>query len=203
MDAIARVSGVSKATIYKHWADKEALLMEVMLLVHGLDGEPEDVDSGDLERDIAIVLSRKPPGEFEEARMRMMPTLIAYSAVHPEFGSAWRHNVMEPPRQCLRRILERGVQRGVLRRDLDIEVAIALLLGPTLYWHIFVNGKKPGREGKELARKRLRPSTALLPIGSGPTEVARAAAHPMFPLRRPGRRSRIKNLQAVLRDWPA
>ncbi|MFZ0394645.1 MAG: TetR/AcrR family transcriptional regulator [Terracidiphilus sp.] len=150
MDAIARASGVSKATIYKHWADKEALLMEVMLLVHGLHGEPEDVDTGDLERDIAIVLSRKPPGEFEEARMRMMPTLIAYSAVHPEFGSAWRHNVMEPPRQSLRRILERGVRQGALRRDLDIEVAIALLLGPTLYWHIFVNGKKPCREGKDI-----------------------------------------------------
>lgn len=150
MDAIARASGVSKATIYKHWADKEALLMEVMLFVHGLDGEPEDVDTGDLERDISIVLSRKPPGEFEELRMRMMPTLIAYSAVHPEFGSAWRHNVMEPPRQCLRRILERGVERGLLRRDLNVEVAIALLLGPTLYWHIFVNGKKPCREGKDI-----------------------------------------------------
>ena len=30
MDAIAQASGVSKATIYNHWADKEALLMEVM-----------------------------------------------------------------------------------------------------------------------------------------------------------------------------
>ncbi len=27
MDAIANASGVSKATIYKHWADKEALCM--------------------------------------------------------------------------------------------------------------------------------------------------------------------------------
>ncbi len=30
MDAIARVSGASKATIYNHWKDKEELLMEVM-----------------------------------------------------------------------------------------------------------------------------------------------------------------------------
>ena len=47
MDAIAQASGVSKATIYNHWADKEALLMEVMLMVNGLDREPEDVDSGE------------------------------------------------------------------------------------------------------------------------------------------------------------
>ena len=48
MDAIAQSSGVSKATIYKHWADKEALLIDVMLMVNGLDREPEDVDSGDV-----------------------------------------------------------------------------------------------------------------------------------------------------------
>ncbi len=114
MDAIAQSSGVSKATIYNHWADKEALLMEVMLMVHGLDREPEDEDSGDLLHDLTAVLTRRPPDEFDDARQRMTPTLIAYSALHVEFGAAWRHRVMEPPRQCLRRILRRGIERGQL-----------------------------------------------------------------------------------------
>src|SRR5580765_574142 len=60
MDAIAQASGVSKATIYNHWNDKEALLLEVMLMVNGLDREPEDVDTGDLQRDLTTVLTRKP-----------------------------------------------------------------------------------------------------------------------------------------------
>src|ERR1700761_1199729 len=60
MDAIVQASGVSKATIYNHWANKEALLMEVMLFVNGLDRVPEDPDTGQLERDIAIVLGRRP-----------------------------------------------------------------------------------------------------------------------------------------------
>jgi AcrR family transcriptional regulator len=137
MDAIARASGVSKATIYNHWTDKEALLMEVMVLVNGLDRESEDVDTGDICRDIATVLSRKPPGEFEAARERMMPSLIAYSAVHIEFGKAWRHRVMEPPRECLKRILRRGISRGLLPATLDLDIAMALLLGPMLYEHIF------------------------------------------------------------------
>src|SRR5271170_2234828 len=93
MDAIAQASGVSKATIYNHWPDKEALLLEAILFVNGLDREPEDVDSGDICQDIGTVLSRKPPDEFEQVRTRMMPTLIAYSAVHQEFGKAWRHRV--------------------------------------------------------------------------------------------------------------
>jgi len=56
MDAIAQASGVSKATIYNHWKDKEALLLEAMLMIHGLDREPEDVDSGDVQRDLTTVL---------------------------------------------------------------------------------------------------------------------------------------------------
>jgi AcrR family transcriptional regulator len=102
MDSIAAASGVSKATIYNHWADKEALLLEMMLWVNGLSAEPEDVDTGDLQRDLTAVLTRKPPDKFELARDRMMPSLISYSALHPEFGKAWRHRVMEPPRQCIR-----------------------------------------------------------------------------------------------------
>jgi AcrR family transcriptional regulator len=140
MDAIAQSSGVSKATIYNHWADKEALLMEVMLMVHGLDREPEDEDSGDLCHDLTTVLTRRPPDEFDDARQRMTPGLIAYSALHAEFGAAWRHRVMEPPRQSLRSILRRGIERGQLPADLDLEMSMALLLGPVLYAHIFQRG---------------------------------------------------------------
>jgi len=137
MDAIAQASGVSKATIYNHWADKESLLMEVMILINGLDREPEDVDSGDLSRDLATVLSRRPPDQFDAQRDRLMPSLIAYSATHTEFGNAWRHRVLEPPRQCLKRILRRGIARGLLPATLDLELSMALLLGPMLYNHIF------------------------------------------------------------------
>lgn len=143
MDAIARASAVSKATIYNHWQDKEALLLEVMLYVNGLNKEPEDVDTGELERDLATILSRKPPGEFAEARDRMMPTLIAYSAVHPEFGTLWRRRVMEPPQRCLKAVLRRGIERGQLPADLDLELAMALLLGPMLFNHIFSKNKQP------------------------------------------------------------
>jgi AcrR family transcriptional regulator len=143
MDAIAQASGVSKATIYNHWADKEALLLEVMLMVNGLDREPEDIDTGDIQRDLTIVLTRKPPDKFETARDRMMPLLMAYSALHPEFGKAWRHCVMEPPRQSLHRILRRGIARGLFPHNLDLNAAMALLLGPVLYEHVFHKEQQP------------------------------------------------------------
>ena len=137
MDAIAQHSAVSKATIYNHWPDKEALLMEVMIMIHGLDRQREDIDSGDLQRDLTTVLTRRPPDQFDDARMRLTPSLIAYSAIHPEFGKAWRHRVMEPPREGIKNILRRGIERGHLQRNLDLEASVALLLGPVLYEHIF------------------------------------------------------------------
>lgn len=137
MDAIAHQSGVSKPTLYNHWADKEALMMEVMLYVNGALRQPEDIDTGSVTRDISYILTRRPPDEFEDLRSRMMPGLIIYSANHPEFGAAWRRNIMGPPADELRRILHRAVRRGQLRKSLDMDVSICLLLGPMLYRHIF------------------------------------------------------------------
>ena len=148
MDAIARIARVSKATIYNHWEHKEQLLMEVMVYIHGLNDDPIDADSGDLGRDIATVLSRRPSPAFQAAREHLTPSLIAYSATHQEFGQAWRHRVMEPPRRCLMRILQRGMERGQLPAGLDLEVSMALLLGPMLYRHIFSN--RPKSDGSDI-----------------------------------------------------
>ena len=108
-----------------------------MCFIHGLDREREEVDTGDLCRDLSTVLTRRHPEEMEALHQRIVPALIAYSATHNEFGKAWRNRVMEPPRAAIRTILRRGIERGLLPRSLNIEHASALLLGPVLYVHIF------------------------------------------------------------------
>ena len=77
MDAIAQASGVSKATIYNHWADKEALLLEVMELIHGLKREPEFVDTGNVCQDLTWVLTRRPPDEYDAQRAMDMGAVNA------------------------------------------------------------------------------------------------------------------------------
>jgi AcrR family transcriptional regulator len=140
MDAIAEKSGVSKATIYKHWTDKEALLLEVMAHAHQTCDRPR-IDSGDTRRDLFAILRHKPSekarGVDNEIRERLMPHLMAYSAYNPKFGAAWRSMIMEPARRELRQVLTRGVANGEFPPNLDYDVAISLLLGPMLYRHIF------------------------------------------------------------------
>jgi AcrR family transcriptional regulator len=142
MDAIARASGVSKATIYKHWPDKDALCLEVLARVHGHDAGASDFDSGDLRADLVAALSRRPPERHAELRMRMMPHLMAYAVRHPAFGKAWQTLVFDPPRAELTRALDRGIARGELPRTLNVDVAIALLLGPLMYGHLLKRMKK-------------------------------------------------------------
>src|ERR1700678_4526760 len=152
MDAIAKASGVSNATIYRHWAAQDSLCLEVLGYLHGLDKEPPVFDSGDFRADLIAQLQHDPAAERKAMRERIMPHLIAYASHNRVFGDAWRCRVIEPARQALGAMMARGKQRGILRPDLDPEVGFSLLLGPLIYRNVFLRklgGKAP--QGLEVA----------------------------------------------------
>jgi AcrR family transcriptional regulator len=147
MDAIAGRSGVSKATIYKHWPDKEALLLEAMAELHGLHARPK-FDSGDIRADMVAVLAYQ-PSENAERRKEIAPHFMAYSARNDSFGAAWRDMVMEPPRRELKHLMTLGIKKKELTENLNLDLSLALLLGPILYWYVFL--KRATHEPRELA----------------------------------------------------
>src|SRR4051794_23366037 len=112
MDAIADASGASKATIYKHSRDKDALPMEGLAEANSLHSRPA-LDTGDTRADIVAVLSYRPP-EHTEVRERLMLHFMAYSTRNAFFAQAWRDMVMDPPRQELRRLLKQAIDCGEL-----------------------------------------------------------------------------------------
>jgi AcrR family transcriptional regulator len=140
MDAIAEASGVSKATIYKHWADKDALCLEVMIRVHGLDVERPVFNTPDLRKDMYDRLKYEPPEHPSLLRDRLTPHLMAYAVRHQAFGKAWRMRVMEPLRVHIVEFLERGIAEHIFPEDLDIPMAIALLVGPLVYGKMLGTG---------------------------------------------------------------
>ena len=141
MDAIAQKSGVSKATIYKHWHDKDALALEALSLMFGLDEEPPKFDSGELRQDLVDALTYQPAPERQQMQNRMMPHVMAYAARNQEFGDQWRSRVIGRPQTRLKNLIKRGIEERQLIGKINLETGLALLLGPMLYWHIFF-GKK-------------------------------------------------------------
>jgi hypothetical protein len=60
-----------------------------------------------------------------------------------------RSRVVEAARVALADIVKRGEKSGILRRGIDAEIAIVLLLGPMIYRHVFVT-KTGGKAPKDL-----------------------------------------------------
>jgi AcrR family transcriptional regulator len=137
VDAIAAASKVSKATIYKHWADKEALCLEMLVHVHRLDEVPPEADSGDWKEDMVAFLTYEPAPNKAALQKKLLPHLVAYSARNHEFGRAWRARVMERARSGVKKLLRRGMERGNFPAVLDEDLGVALLFGPMMFRHIF------------------------------------------------------------------
>lgn len=130
MDAIAAESGVSKATVYKHWANRDALLIDV-LRSHS-DQLPE-FDSDDPREDMVRFIRH-----LSESRKRaelgpVWPGIIGYAVSNPDFARALRAFAFQPRRAQIERIIERATAKGELQPGIDAAFAMDLLVGPVMH----------------------------------------------------------------------
>jgi AcrR family transcriptional regulator len=124
IEAVAARAGVGKTTIYRRWANKEALIVDVLATLK----EPLPALAGGSARDDLITLARamRPPGD---RRFDCAWNVLGGAAKHPDLVERFRQDVIEPRREVIRGVLRRGVATGELRGDLDIEAALAVIVG--------------------------------------------------------------------------
>jgi AcrR family transcriptional regulator len=127
IEAVAARAGVGKATIYRRWPGKEALMRDALFTLK----PPASVPAGGTVRDQLVALLRG-VGHVPDPRLaRIMPCLAPQATKSPDNYRLYQE-IIEPRRQVMREVLRRGVERGELRDDLDFEVTMALLTGPVL-----------------------------------------------------------------------
>jgi AcrR family transcriptional regulator len=127
IEAIAARAGVGKATIYRRWPGKEALLIDAL---RSLKGPPPMPNGQSVREDLVNLLSAV--GRNPDARAAaIMPCMMTAMQRSPEQYRIYQE-MLEPRRQVMRDVLRRGIERDELRADLDIELTLSILTGPVL-----------------------------------------------------------------------
>ena len=80
-----------------------------------------------------------------------MPRLMSEAAEDPELFAVCRAVLVDPRRAQLRAVLRRGVERGELRADADLDLAIDGLIGPIVY-RVLITGGDPARAARPAPR---------------------------------------------------
>lgn len=141
IDAIAEKAGVSKATIYRRWASKEDLIVDSIARVVTDVELPESDDIRQVLiaglRRIEAFIAKTPAGT-------VFPWILGEVAAGTEIGRRYAEAVIRPGRRALAGHLARAQERGELRSDLDLELAVDMITGPLIMTKIMGAHRRPG-----------------------------------------------------------
>jgi AcrR family transcriptional regulator len=136
MDDVAERAGVGKAAIYRRYRSKDEL---VTATVAALVSEITVPDTGSTREDLLALMRGAVEVYGDPIKAGVMPSLVGAMPQRPELARAVRDGFLSQRRAALRAVLDRGVARGDLRPDLDVELALDVL-GGALFYRLLVTG---------------------------------------------------------------
>ena len=120
-------SGVSSATVYKHWPSRGALALDAY--VHAIGDEIAVRDTGDVRADLQRMITafirmvtRHPSGP-------VFAQLVGAAQTDQELASQFDQHYFGPRRRETRALLDAARRRGQLRADADTALLVDLLWG--------------------------------------------------------------------------
>jgi AcrR family transcriptional regulator len=129
VEAVAARAGTGKATIYRRWPSKEDLVVDA--ISQAFAAAPT-TDSGGVREDL-VRLGRELHGLMSSsATGGVFPRMAAEIAGRSRLGRLYGQRVIGPRRAAFAGALRRGMERGELPADTDVELAIDLLVGGLL-----------------------------------------------------------------------
>jgi AcrR family transcriptional regulator len=140
MEQVRARAGVGKATLYRRYGSKQELVAEA---IRHLNQPLDEPDTGHVRDDILLIAQSALAGAERVGFATFAPRVLAESVGDPEMHAIFYENLVAPRRALMGEILRRGVARGQLRQDLDVELAIDVLTGPWVY-RLLISGGDPG-----------------------------------------------------------
>ncbi len=134
IEAIAADADVGKATVYRWWPNKAALVADAFS--SSADEELRFPNTGSVRDDVSIQMKHL-VRVLRGRRGRIVAALIGGGQSDPELIQAFRDRFMMPRRQEAYETLRRGISRGELPADLDLDLTLDTLYG-ALYMRFLI-----------------------------------------------------------------
>ena len=127
IEAIAADADVSKATVYRWWPTKAALVADAFSV--SAEQELRFPDTGSVRKDMSLQM-RQVIRVFRSQRGKVVAALLGGGQSDPELLAAFRERFLWPRRQQAYQTLQRGIDRGELPDGIDLDLTLDSLYGP-------------------------------------------------------------------------
>jgi AcrR family transcriptional regulator len=140
IEAIAERAKVGKATVYRWWTDKAAVVIEAFRETVG--PQLPFPETGSFRDDIRAQL-RSFARVLAGSAGRMLIEFIVAARTDPEVAKAFKTIWSDVRRAEAKLVLKRHQRRGQLRKDADLDLVLDALYGP-LYFRLLAKNETPG-----------------------------------------------------------
>jgi AcrR family transcriptional regulator len=141
-EAIAERAGTSKATVYRWWPNKAAVVIEAFR--EAVAPELPVRDTGSLRQDLTAQV-RNFARMLSGPGGRMLRSFIVAARSDPDVASAFRSLWSDPRREEHKQMLRRKQASGQLRQSADLDLVLDSLYGP-LYYRFLVKNEPPSQK---------------------------------------------------------
>jgi AcrR family transcriptional regulator len=130
IEGIAARAGVGKPTIYRWWPDRHAVAMAALMESETLLSAPNEKRAPleSLRKQLSHVVT-----VFATPVGRTVTAMIASADSDSELARSFRNHFILARRDEGRALLRAAIERGDVRRDANIEVALDMLYGALFY----------------------------------------------------------------------
>jgi AcrR family transcriptional regulator len=126
VDEVARRSGVAKTTIYRHFAGANELSMEA---VEDMVEHVATPDHGSLRADLHEIIHAFRRVVSHQTFKQLFAEMLARAVRDPEFAKIY-DEAQEMRHAPLRTAIQRGIARGEVDPEIDLETAMYFVQGP-------------------------------------------------------------------------